>query len=500
MPKKNKLKGVINMKKFLSLMFILCLSFLLVSCKKFESGNMSRDDYSYSDPNENADEHQSIVENPFIKTAVNNKSNLSLSANTAAYSFIRSQINAGISVNSDAVRIEEMVNFFTYDYNQPNTDDVFGFKAELMQTPWNLETNLLLVGLETEIVDLGDVPTNLVILLDVSGSMSSSNKLPLVKASIKLLLEQMNERDIVSLVTYSSGEKVVFKGRTIKDLKRIINDIDNLKASGSTAGKKGLQMAYEVAEEYYINNGNNRIVLATDGDFNVGISSTDQLVEYISEKRETGIYFSAFGFGYGNYKDEKLERIAMAGNGVYHYIDDILSARKAFVDNIDGLLYTVARDAKAQITFNNNTVLEYRLIGYENRQLSDEQFEDKTTDAGEIGTGLQVTAIYELKLVENVENDIASLFIKYKSHDTSKEEEYEDSFIISHEINDEPSIDANFISGIIEFGLILLDSEYKVDANLDYVIERLESEELNLHDYYRKDFIELLKKYKLVIR
>ena len=488
------------MKKLFSLLFVSCLSFLLISCSIPNSGYMSSDDYSFSVPYENADEHQIIVENPFIKTAINNKSNLSLSANTAAYSFIRSQINAGKSVDSNAVRIEEMVNFFTYDYNRPEAGDVFGFKAELIQTPWNLETNLLLVGLETEKVDLGDVPTNLVILLDVSGSMSSNNKLPLVKESIKLLLEQMNEKDIISLVTYSSGEKVVFKGRTVQDLNMIINDINNLYASGSTAGKKGLKMAYEVAEEYYIKDGNNRIILATDGDFNLGISDTDQLVEYISEKRETGIYFSAFGFGYGNYKDEKLERIAMAGNGVYHYIDDIMSARKAFVDNIDGLLYTVARDAKAQITFNENSVLEYRLIGYENRQLSDEQFEDKTTDAGEIGTGLQVTAIYELKLVENSENDIASLVIRYKSHDTSKEEEYEDNFMISNEINDNPSIDATFISGIIEFGLILLNSKYKVDANLDNVIERLESEDSNSQDIYRNDFIQLLKKYRLSIQ
>ena len=488
------------MKKLFSLLFVSCLSFLLISCSIPNSGYMSSDDYSFSVPYENADEHQIIVENPFIKTAINNKSNLSLSANTAAYSFIRSQINAGKSVDSNAVRIEEMVNFFTYDYNRPEAGDVFGFKAELIQTPWNLETNLLLVGLETEKVDLGDVPTNLVILLDVSGSMSSNNKLPLVKESIKLLLEQMNEKDIISLVTYSSGEKVVFKGRTVQDLNMIINDINNLYASGSTAGKKGLKMAYEVAEEYYIKDGNNRIILATDGDFNLGISDTDQLVEYISEKRETGIYFSAFGFGYGNYKDEKLERIAMAGNGVYHYIDDIMSARKAFVDNIDGLLYTVARDAKAQITFNENSVLEYRLIGYENRQLSDEQFEDKTTDAGEIGTGLQVTAIYELKLVENSENDIASLVIRYKSHDTSKEEEYEDNFMISNEINDNPSIDATFISGIIEFGLILLNSNYKVDANLDNVIERLESEDSNSQDIYRNDFIQLLKKYRLSIQ
>ncbi len=489
------------MKKSLNLLLIVCLSFLLISCSNSKpEGNYYNYETHYSDyvPNENTDEHQIIKENPFIKSSINNKSNLSLSANTAAYSFIRSQINQGLEVNSNAVRIEEMVNFFNYDYNQPEPGDVFGFKSEIIQTPWNLDTNLLLVGLETQKIDLGDVSTNLVILLDVSGSMSAANKLPLVKESIKLLVEEMNVNDTISLVTYSSGEKVVFKGKTIEDYNEIVRKIDKLKASGSTAGKKGLEMAYEVAEEYFIEDGNNRIILATDGDFNVGISDTDTLVEYISEKVETGIYFSAFGFGYGNYKDEKLERIAMAGNGVYHYIDDIMSARKAFVDDIDGLLYTVARDAKAQISFDENAVLEYRLIGYENRQLSNEQFNDDTTDAGEIGTGLQVTAIYELKLANDVDNDIADLTIKYKSHDTTVDESYEDNFVVKNEVNDSPSTDAIFISSVVEFGLILLDSEYKVNANIDNAIERLESDDANLEEFFRNDFIEMLKKYKII--
>lgn len=486
------------MKKILSLLFIFGLSFILISCSNPKQG--SYDNSYYLNEGEEGNEHQEIVESPFIKTKINNKSNLSLSSNTASYSFIRSQINDGYNINPNAVRIEEMVNYFTYDYNQPKFDDTFGFKAEIIETPWNLETNLLLIGLETEKIDLGDVETNLVILLDVSGSMSASNKLPLVKEAMKLLIEQMRENDVISLVTYSSGEKVVFKGKTISDFNSIISDIDKLRASGGTAGKKGLKMAYEVAEEYFIEGGNNRIILATDGDFNLGISRTEDLVEYISEKRETGIYFSAFGFGYGNYKDEKLERIAMAGNGVYHYIDDIMTARKAFVDDIDGLLYTVARDAKAQITFNENSILEYRLIGYENRQLSNEQFDDETTDAGEIGSGLQVTAIYEVKLNDNLENDLASLAIRYKSHDITINEQLEDNFSLNTSIiTENASIDANFISGVVEFGLILINSEYKEAANLDNIITRLESEATNINDIYRNDFIEVLKKYQLLI-
>lgn len=483
------------MRKIFSIVFIVGFVFILASCSSPYPGGMYYDE-AFIDGID-SDEHQMIVENPFINTAVNNKSNISLSSNTAAYSFIRSQINSGKTVDRNVVRIEEMVNFFRYEYNQPLDGDVFGFKSELIETPWNPETHLLLVGLETKQMDLGDVPTNLVVLLDVSGSMSASNKLPLVKESMKLLLEQMKPQDKISLVTYSSGEKVIFEGKTIEDLTYINRQIDILRASGSTAGKKGLEMAYEVAQTHFIEGGNNRIILATDGDFNVGISNTNTLVEYISEKRESGIYFSAFGFGYGNYKDEKLERIAMAGNGVYHYIDDLLSARKAFVDNIDGLLYTVARDAKAQIEFNRNAVLEYRLIGYENRQLSNEQFDDETTDAGEIGTGLQVTAIYEVKLAQASDVDIANLTTRYKSHDISDETSLEDAFVILNEVNETPSVDAAFISSIVEFGLILINSEYKVDANIDSLIERIEFETFNQNEYYRSDFIEILKKYKL---
>ena len=278
------------MKKILSVVIIMMIVFILSSCSNpYGGGGYLNEDYI----NEvNDDEHQIIVENPFINTEVNNKSNISLSANTAAYSFIRSQINAGRPVDPNVVRIEEMVNFFKYDYNEPIDDDIFGFKSELIQTPWNSETHLLMVGLETKTMDLGDVPTNLVLLIDVSGSMSSGNKLPLVKQSVMLLVEQMKPQDTISLVTYSSGEKVVFKGKTIDDFNYINTQIESLSASGATAGERGLQMAYEVAEEYFIEGGNNRIVLATDGDFNVGISNTDQLIEFISEnKRQSGYLF-----------------------------------------------------------------------------------------------------------------------------------------------------------------------------------------------------------------
>jgi Ca-activated chloride channel family protein len=494
------------MKKILlSLTFIL-LGFILISCSGDLKNNVGGDGYyNYENDNsildgaeiEGSDEHQLIVENGFIKTEVNNKSNISLSANTASYSFIRQNINNGQVVDKNAVRTEEMVNFFDYNYNEPIGDNIFGMTSQIIKTPWNNDTHLLLVGLQSKKEELGVIPTNLVILLDVSGSMASANKLPLVKESIMLLVEQMKESDIISLVTYSSGEKVVFKGKSLADFTEIDSAIKNLKASGSTAGQKGLEMAYTIAEEYFIEEGNNRIVIATDGDFNVGISDTNTLVEYISGKRETGIYFSAFGFGMGNYKDEKLERLSAAGNGSYYYIDDMLSARKAFLDGIDGLLYTVARDAKAQIIFNSETVLEYRLIGYENRQLTDEEYEDNTTDAGEIGTGLQVTAIYELKLAEEAGN-FGNLSIRYKANNLLDETNYEDNFELLESIKtNTPSLDSNFIASVIEFSLILRNSSFKGDANLDRLLERIENED---NDYYRKDFIEVVKKYQLIVK
>lgn len=486
-------------KKILFLFTISLLSIILISCS---GGGRYGDGYSnsYIDfdiEGSPGDEHQEIKENDFIKVDQKATSNISLSSSSASYAFVRQMITNGKTIQKDAVRIEEFVNFFDYDYNGPNEDDVFGIKAEMIQTPWNSETNLLMVGMQTKEVDLSNVSNNIVILLDVSGSMSASNKLPLVKEAMLLLVEQMKENDIISLVTYSSGEKVVFEGKTINDFNFIERNIKSLKASGATAGKKGINMAYEVAERHFIEEGNNRIILATDGDFNVGISNTDDLVEFISNKRDKSkVYFSSFGFGYGNYKDEKLERISAAGNGNYYYIDDIITARKAFVDGLNGILYTVARDAMAQITFNSESVLEHRLIGFENRQLSDEQFEDITTDAGEIGTGLQVTAIYELKLKEEYTEDIATLIIKYKSHNQLDEEQYEDSFTLGSDIELlENTIDINFKASLIEFALILIDSKYKGNASIESVLERIEHEEYNLDNFYRKDFIDLVKIY-----
>lgn len=487
------------MKKIFQIVLFLVLLIGLSGCGgDMKHGYNYKPDLEFSDESEN--EFQEIIENDFIKSSINNKSNISLSSNTASYSFIRGQILNGQNIDSNVVRTEEMINFFEYDYNEPNDDDIFGFKSELFKTPWNNKTYLLYVGMQTKKMDLSNVANNIVLLVDVSGSMSSANKLPLVKEALEIFVEQMGPNDLLSLVTYSSGEEVVFKGLEGNQYDEIMSHIKNLKAYGATAGKKGLEMAYQVAEELFIEEGNNRIILATDGDFNVGISDTDSLVEYISEKRDTGIYFSGFGFGYGNYKDEKLERISAAGNGSYYYIDDILSARKAFVDGIDGLLYTVARDAKAQIEFNSDVILEHRLIGYENRQLTDYEFDDETTDAGEIGTGLQVTAVYEVKLSE--QNDsFGKVTVRYKSPNQSDETNYEQIYDLDASIKtNTPSLDAIFISSVVEFSLILRNSKYKNDASLNTVLEKLEDVSAYKNDYYKNDFIELVKKYQLLIK
>lgn len=484
------------MKKRLYFMLLFLTIFTLVGCGGNYGLNEKYLPYDYEN-SENSNEFNEIVENPFVKTSETNKSQISLSSNTASYSMLRGFINNNEAITADMVRIEEMVNYFNYSYNQPTEDDVFGLTSQMFTTPWNNETNLLLVGLQTKTVELDDIANNLVLLVDVSGSMSSPNKLPLVQQSMKMLVEQMRENDLISIVTYSSGEKVVLDGAKFENMNDIFKKIDSLKAYGATAGKSGLDMAYEVAEKHYIDGGNNRIILATDGDFNVGITDTDELVGYISEKRNSNIYFSAFGFGYGNFKDEKLESLAKAGNGTYYYIDDELSAKKAFIDDINGTLYTVARDAKAQITFNEDIIDQYRLIGYENRQLTEEEFEDNETDAGEIGTGLQVTAIYEIILKDNITENFATLEINYKEPTNTNNDVIIENFELDFEIlTNTPNEDSLFISSVIEFGLILRKSEFKKDASINSLLTRIEDLNSINDDDYKQDFITLVETFQ----
>lgn len=481
------------MKKISILLVLIAFSLLLVSCNGGIRGHYFNP--TYESLNEQ-DEFQEITENPFVKTSEQPTSNMSLSANTASYSYIRNMIKQNKDVAANAVRIEEMINYFKYDYQKPEGDQKFGFNSYYMPTPWNNDTGLLFIGMQAEDIVFTDVRHNLVFLIDVSGSMSSENKLPLVQQSFTLLLEQLGPQDRVSIVTYASNDRIALEGATGDEKLKIEAVIQDLYASGSTAGSKGIQTAYQVAEKYFIEGGNNRVILATDGDFNVGISSTSGLEEFITEKRDTGIYLSVLGFGYGNLKDNKLETLARHGNGNHAYIDSLLEARKSLVENLNGTLYTVAKDAKAQLDFSNSRVLEYRLIGYENRMLTDEEFEDEDTDAGEIGAGHQVTVVYEVKLSDDSIISLGSVKVRYKNPNQETDAVLEQT----HQINlaDYSAIpeDYHFISAIIEFGLILRNSEYKRSANIDNIIERITPLSKVKNDPYRAEFLEIVTKYK----
>jgi Ca-activated chloride channel family protein len=345
----------------------------------------------------NTEEYGRFQENPFLKVVDNPLSTFSIDVDRASYSNVRRYLNAGQRPPRDAVRIEELVNYFTYDYPDPRGADPFSVTTEVASCPWNAKNRLLLVGLQARRMKTADLPpTNLVFLIDVSGSMEMPNKLPLVKQSLSLLVNQLRSKDRVAIVVYAGNAGLVLPSTSGGDKGAILSAIDGLEAGGSTAGGAGIKLAYRIAKENFLDGGNNRVILATDGDFNVGASSDGELEQLIEEKRKDRIFLTVLGFGMGNLKDSKMELLADKGNGNYAYIDDLAEARKTLVHEMGGTLFTVAKDVKLQIEFNPAKVLAYRLIGYENRLLRKEDFHDDAKDAGDIGAGHSVTALYEL--------------------------------------------------------------------------------------------------------
>lgn len=441
----------------------------------------------------NQDEYQTIIENDFIDTEVENSSAISLSANTASYANLRSSILNNREISPDQIRIEEIINYFHYDYPQPEVGDLFGSTSWLMPTPWNEDTYLLTLGLQALDIERSSIANNIVFLLDVSGSMTDPNKLPLLQQSMELLIQELDEDDRVSIVTYAGTVRTVLDGGYGDEKTKLSALISDLYADGSTAGAQGIQTAYQLAQKHFIEGGNNRIILATDGDFNVGISNPSELGDFIAEKRETGVYLSVLGFGYGNYKDNTLESLASKGNGNYAYIDNLLEAKKALIEDINGTLYTVARDAKAQITFNQELVDSFRLIGYENRQLTEDEFENSETDAGEIGAGHRVTVVYELKLheIEDID-ELANLVIRYKNADVSDETQHQDVLSLSLSTMDSITDDTLFITSLIEMSLVLRDSNFKGTASLSAAKRRINSLESVADDPYKVELLSLL--------
>ncbi len=397
-------------------------------------------EYNYSEEylNEqpNAEEYAKYTENGYKLVADYPLSTFSTDVDTASYANIRRMLLNGETVNPDAVRTEEFINYFNYDYPQPSGEDPVSITTELSDCPWNSESKLMLVGLKAEDIEVTErPPMNLVFLIDVSGSMMDQNKLPLVQQAFAMLAENLDKNDRISIVTYAGEDKVVLEGETGDNYTKITDALDSLEAGGSTAGEAGINRAYNIAEEYFIEGGNNRIILATDGDLNVGVSSAEELTALVEKKREGGVYLSVLGFGTGNLKDDRLEALADNGNGNYSYIDSLSEAEKVLVAEMSGTLYTVAKDVKIQVEFNPLNVAAYRLVGYENRLLEDEDFTDDKKDAGDMGAGHSVTALYEIIPVKGVLGSSGSSGIELKYQKNTSSAEVKDTKESGAEIN-----------------------------------------------------------------
>ena len=468
-----------------------------------------------SDIQQNDEEYNYIKENGYTAVSSAPLSTFSADVDTASYTNVRRMIDDGMDVPPDAVRIEEFINYFDYDYTDPADGEPFAVHTELSDCPWNDETELLMVGINTKGFDavLDERPAmNLVFLIDVSGSMYDDNKLPLVQKSFSMLTDNLTAADRVSIVTYAGSDEVVLEGADGNDRKKILRAINDLEAGGSTAGAAGINTAYDIAQKYFIDGGNNRVILATDGDLNVGLSSESELTRLIEEKRESGVFLSVLGFGTGNYKDNRLEALADYGNGNYSYIDSEKEAKKVLVDEMSGTLFTVAKDVKFQLEFNPANVKGYRLIGYENRVMAAEDFNDDTKDAGEIGAGHSVTVLYEIVPADS-KMELGESKLKYASDSEGvmgdelltvniryKEPEGSESKLLTYPVNkslysDKMSADMNFASCVAEFGMLLRNSRYIGDVTYKDV-----SAQLSKYDYsdddYKDEFIYLVNTMK----
>ena len=474
---------------------------------------------------ENSEEYSEWEEKGYSSVMKEPVSTFSADVDTASYSNLRRLIREGYSIDElpeNAVRIEEMLNYFTYDYKEPEGSEPFGVTAKIGKCPWNEDAELVMLGLKTEDIDYEDAPaSNLVFLLDVSGSMYADDKLPLLQEAFCLLADNLTEKDRVSIVTYAGDDTVVLEGVSGDKTRTIKKALMGLEAGGGTHGSKGIETAYALAEDNFIKGGNNRVILATDGDLNIGLTSEEELEELITEKKESGIFLSVLGFGTGNIKDNKMETLADKGNGNYAYIDSLREANKVLVEEMSATLLTICKDVKLQVEFNPAVVSEYRLIGYENRALNKEDFDDDTKDAGEIGAGHSVTALYEVILKEPLsglsDEDINDL--KYSDEyrkeqgkgsleSSATEKEWftlsirykkpaeEESSLLTYPIGFEsylenPDDDFRFAGAVAEFGLLASHSENPEDASVKNVKKILKS--IDLDDEYKEEFLELVK-------
>lgn len=462
----------------------------------------------------NTEEYKHIDENGWKAVSVSPFSTFAADVDTASYANLRRMINNGQRIPEDAVRIEELINYFDYDYTAPTNNDPFSVTTEMAPCPWNENTNLLMVGIKAKDIDMSQrKASNLVFLVDVSGSMNGEDRLGLVQKSFKMLTNELNQDDRISLVTYASGDRIVFEGLSGANKKEITEYVEDLFAGGGTNGSAGIQTAYEIAEKYYIEGGNNRIILATDGDLNIGITDEGSLTRLVKEKAKSGVFLSVLGFGWGNISDSRMEALADNGNGNYSYIDSMTEAKKVLVDEMGGTLFTVAKDTKIQVEFNPAVIKGYRLIGYENRTMAAEDFNDDKKDGGEIGAGHTVTALYEIALkdsaqeipeveskytakadadAEGIASEYLTVNIRYKQPDG------ETSSLITHPVDstsysENMSENLSWAAGVAQAGMIIRKSEFAGTSTMSSVIERLSALNSTGNDEYRQEFCELMK-------
>lgn len=466
--------------------------------------------------------YASIKENGFQTPFKSPLSTFSIDIDAASYSNVRRFINNGSLPPKDAVRVEEMINYFDYEYPQPKGNDPVNIVTEISSTPWNTKHKLVQIGLQGKKIATDNLPaSNLVFLIDVSGSMNTPNKLPLLVSSFKLLTDQLRAKDKVAIVVYAGNSGVVLPSTAGTDKTKIKDALNALSAGGSTAGGAGIELAYKIAVQNFIKGGNNRVILATDGDFNVGASSDTDMQTLIEQKRKTGIFLTVLGYGMGNIKDSKMETLANKGNGNYAYIDNISEARKVLINEFGGTLFTIAKDVKLQVEFNPEKVQAYRLIGYENRLLEDRDFNDDTKDAGEMGSGHTVTALYEiiptgvkssfagrvddLKYQENKKvktngnnKEILTVKLRYKSPDGRTSKMIQEAVIDRSVPFESTSNNFRFATSVAAFGMLIRQSDFKQNASFDHLIQTATRAMGADKEGYRSEFIKLAKSAKLM--
>lgn len=471
---------------------------------------------NFATPDWNTENYSTIRENGYKNVFDQPLSTFSIDVDNASYSNVRRFLNLGQMPPMDAVRVEEMINYFSYEYEKPKGNDPYSINSELAVCPWNETHQLLLVGLRAKEIDKTNLPaSNLVFLIDVSGSMQAENKLPLVQSAMRMLVNELRPNDHVAIVVYAGAAGKVLESTPGNQKEKILDAIEGLSAGGSTAGGEGIRLAYKTAREHFIEGGNNRIILATDGDFNVGVSSTSEMERMVEKERESGVFMTVLGFGMGNIKDDKMEAIADKGNGNYAYIDNIQEARRMLVKEFGGTLFTVAKDVKFQLEFNPQHVKAYRLIGYENRLLNNEDFKDDKKDAGEMGMGHQVTALYEIipagsdeklpdidelkyqkinkQTISKLSGELVTIKNRYKTADGNSSFPLDQVVSAKAKSFNDASESFRFAAAVAGFGMLLRNSEFKGNISYSKVANMAQKAKGMDDEGYRGEFSRLVK-------